>query len=206
MSSRALLSHPNFESNSVSSPTVASPATSLEDLDYYEPESDASSPATDLFDNKYRDDESTISSAESASRGDLDLSSFDSRLRISPQKSQALCPSSFPRIFGYGRGIGEAAGIWDFEAALDEQLYCDMSLLSKAALCLQTRIIKDINVRNGVSYPSSLNGEDLLIALRACIEEEHDDTDTPLPLDSLVPDIARSLQRQFLFCKVGPLG
>ncbi|KAK0202610.1 hypothetical protein DFS33DRAFT_914432 [Desarmillaria ectypa] len=81
-----------------------------------------------------------------------------------------------------------------------------MSLLSEAALCLQTRVTKGTNVRNGVSYPSSFNGKDLLATLRACIEEEHDDTDTPLPPESLVLDIARSLQRQFLLCEVGSLG
>ncbi|KAK0488948.1 hypothetical protein IW261DRAFT_383946 [Armillaria novae-zelandiae] len=122
---------------------------------------------------------------------------------VSPLKSR---PSSEPRVnFGYEKGTGEAAGIWDFEAELDEQLYWNMSLLSEVALCLRTRIIKDTNVRNGVSYPSSFNGKNIIAILRACIEEEHDDTDTPLPLESLVLDIARSLQRQFLFCEVGSL-
>ncbi|PBK72353.1 hypothetical protein ARMSODRAFT_753829 [Armillaria solidipes] len=196
-SAQTLPSVPSSESISITTPMAASPATPLEDLEYCGPESDGSSSATDLFDNDSKDDESTISST---SRDDLDLS-FDPQLLVSPRKGR---PSSDPRVnFGDGRGTGEAAGIWDFEAELDEQLYWDMSLLSEAALCLRTRVIKNTNVRNGVSYPSSFNGKDIIATLRACIEEEHDDTDTPLPLESLVLDIARSLQRQFLFCEVG---
>ncbi|KAK0238895.1 hypothetical protein EDD85DRAFT_524098 [Armillaria nabsnona] len=190
---------PSSESISITIPMLASPTTPLDDLEYYGPESDGSSSATDLFDNDSKDDESTISST---SRDDLDLS-FDPQLLVSPRKSR---PSSDPRVsFDYGRGTGEAAGIWDFEAELDEQLYWDMSLLSEAALCLRTRVMKNTNVRNGVSYPSSFNGQDIIATLRACIEEEHEDTDTPLPLESLVLDIARSLQCQFLFCEVGSL-
>ncbi len=137
---------------------LASPTTPLEDLEYYEPESDGSSSATDLFDNDSKDDESTISST---SRDDLDLS-FDPQLLVSPRKGR---PSSDPRVnVGYG-GIGEAAGIWDFEAALAEQLYWDMSLLSEAALCLRTRVMKNTNVRNGVSYPLSFNGKDIIVSL-----------------------------------------
>ncbi|KAK0217921.1 kinase-like domain-containing protein [Armillaria fumosa] len=199
-SAQTLPSVPSSKSISITTPTLASPTTPLDDLEYYEPESDGSSSATDLFDNDSKDDESTISST---SRDDLDLS-FDSQLLVSPRKSR---PSGEPRVnfVGHERGTGEAAGIWDFDAELDEQLYWDMSLLSEATLCLRTRIIKDTNIRNGVSYPSSFNGKNIITMLRACIEEKHDDTDTPLPLESLVLDIARSLQRQFLFCEVGSL-
>ncbi|KAK0467039.1 uncharacterized protein EV420DRAFT_662051 [Desarmillaria tabescens] len=189
----------------MSSPISSGPICSVEELEYHGPESDVSSSATDLFDNDSRDDESTTSSAGSASKDDLDPPLFDPRLLVSPRKSR---PSSvLPTVsFGYGRGTGEAAGIWDLELAVNEPLCWGISLLSEAALCLRTLVTKGTNVKNGVSYPLSFTGKDLLATLRACIEEEHDDTDTPLPLESLVLDIARSLQTQFLFCEVGSQG
>ncbi|KAK0188947.1 hypothetical protein F5146DRAFT_1140510 [Armillaria mellea] len=196
---QTLPSFPSSESFSITTSMLASPTSPSEGPEYYGPESDGSSSATDLFDNDSKDDESTISST---SRDDLDLF-FNPQLLVSPRKSR---PSNEPRVnYSYGRGIGEAAGIWDLEPECDEQLCWDISLLSAAALCLRTRIMKYTNVRNGVSYPSSFNGKDIIATLRVCIEEEHDDTDSPLPLESLVLDIARSLQRQFLFCEVGSL-